>query len=55
MDDEELDALENSLIPESDKVVDDTPDEPSDVAEDIVKVINGKQALLSRKFGYNLN
>lgn len=40
MNDEELDTLEKSLVPEPDKVADDTPGEPSDVTEDIVEAIN---------------
>ena len=42
MNNDELDNLENSLVPVPDKVVVDTPDEPSDVTEDIVKAIDGK-------------
>ena len=43
MSNDKLDALEKSLLPEPaepNKVVDATPEEPSDVTEDIAKAIN---------------
>ena len=40
MSNDELDVLEKSLLPEPNKVVDATPEEPSDVTEDIAKAIN---------------
>ena len=50
MNDDELDSLEERLVPEPqvilsetvDGEVVDTPEEPSDVAEDIAKAIDGK-------------
>lgn len=42
MDNKELDALEDRLVPDTDVIISDISDEPERVFEPVVKAIDGK-------------